>query len=138
MKRVPLFPLLTVFAMLFSAAAFAQGSMGDSTKSSSSSSAEEKKETPAQEKAEDKAEAKAAKHHHAAKMAAVDLNSATKEDLTKVPGITDEIADKIIAGRPYKSRGELVSKSVVTKAEYAKFRGHVMVKKMAAAAASSK
>jgi competence protein ComEA len=56
----------------------------------------------------------------------VDLNSATKEELAALPGIGDSIADKIIAGRPYKSASELVSKKVVTKAEYAKFRGKVI------------
>lgn len=128
MKRIPYVALLTVLSMFVGAAAFAQS---DSTKA-----AEEKKETPAQERAEEKTEAKAAKaaHQKAPKMV-FDLNSATKEDLTKVPGISDELAEKIIAGRPYKSRGELMSKSILTKAEYAKVRSHLMVKKMKTAAA---
>src|SRR5437773_10498961 len=50
----------------------------------------------------------------------VNLNSATKEELTKLPGINDEIADKIISARPFKSRSELVDKKIVTKEEYEK------------------
>jgi competence protein ComEA len=38
----------------------------------------------------------------------VDLNSASKEDLMKLPGIGDAIADKIIAGRPYKNVDDLL------------------------------
>lgn len=68
----------------------------------------------------------ASKAHAAAPM--VDLNSATKEDLMKLPGIGDAIADKIIAGRPWKSKSELAAKGVVTRATYAKIRAHVVAK----------
>src|SRR5438874_278940 len=74
--------------------------LADSAKGESP--AEEKKETPAQERAEEKTEAKA--HAHKAKAMAtpkVDLNMGAKEDLMKLPGITDETADKIIAARPF-------------------------------------
>ena len=136
MKRLSYLVLITAFGLFMSALAFAQGSMSDSTKKETPATerAEEKKETPAQERAEEKGEHKtkthhAATHHKGMKMAAVDINSASKEDLMKVPGMTDEMADKIVAGRPYKSRAELVSKSVMTKAEYAKMKGHLAAKK---------
>lgn len=58
----------------------------------------------------------------------VDLNGATREELMKVDGITDAIADKIIAARPLKGRADLVGKKLVTKAEYSKIRMHVTVK----------
>ena len=64
----------------------------------------------------------------AARMPAVDINSASKEDLSKVPGITEDLADKIIAGRPYKSKAELTKKNILTKAEYAKVRNHIIAK----------
>ena len=64
-----------------------------------------------------------AKHHPA-----IDLNSASKEDLMTLPGVTDEVAEKIIAGRPYKSKAELSKKQILTKVEYSKVRAHVIAK----------
>jgi DNA uptake protein ComE-like DNA-binding protein len=43
----------------------------------------------------------------------VDINSANKAALKKLPGITDALADKIIAGRPYGSKTWLLSNSVI-------------------------
>ena len=40
-------------------------------------------------------------------------------------------AEKIIAGRPYKSKTELSKKNILTKAEYAKVRNHVIAKQTA-------
>ena len=78
-------------------------------------------------------------HSHPARLAskskrapAVDINTASKEDLMKLPGITDEVAEKIIAGRPYKSKAELTKKNVLTKAEYSKVRSHVTAKQASA------
>ena|SRR2546428_2996981 len=80
-------------------------------------------------------EGTAAKPVHKAHMAshvkhhpAIDLNSASKEELMTLPGITEDVAEKIIAGRPYKSKAELSKKQILTKAEYSKVRGHVIAK----------
>jgi len=43
----------------------------------------------------------------------VDINSASKADLVKLPGVTAAMADKIIAGRPYTTKSKLITKDVV-------------------------
>jgi hypothetical protein len=48
----------------------------------------------------------------------VDVNSASKEELQALPGIGPALADKIIQNRPYKSKRELVSRSVIPESTY--------------------
>lgn len=68
--------------------------------------------------------------HHASKTAAhkIDVNTASKTDLMTLPGVDDATADKIIAGRPYASKNDLVKKDVLTQEELKKIESHVMAK----------
>ena len=59
----------------------------------------------------------------------LDLNSASKAELTSLPGITMGKADKIIAGRPYANPDQLVTKRVLTQAEYDQIASRVTVSK---------
>jgi competence protein ComEA len=52
----------------------------------------------------------------------VDVNSATKEQLMEVPGIGDATAQKIVDGRPYKTKKDLVTKGILTQAQYDKMK----------------
>jgi competence protein ComEA len=52
------------------------------------------------------------------KVEPVDINSATKEELKKLPGIGDAEADKIIAGRPYLSKAHLQTHNIVSPGVY--------------------
>jgi len=55
----------------------------------------------------------AAKHKHTAPIKLVDINSASKAELMKLPGIGATEADKIIAGRPFGTKEWLVTNNIV-------------------------
>lgn len=58
----------------------------------------------------------------------VDINSATAAELKMLPGVSDGDATKIIQGRPYNDKSQLVSKKVVSEPTYEKIRDHVVAK----------
>ncbi len=59
----------------------------------------------------------------------VDINHATTKELKNIPGIGDAYAAKIIAGRPYANKSQLVSKKIVTESLYETIQGMIIAKK---------
>lgn len=59
----------------------------------------------------------------------LDLNTATKDQLLSLPGVTAAEAERVIAGRPYSEAGDVVTRHIMPKTEYGKIADRVTAKK---------
>lgn len=57
----------------------------------------------------------------------LDLNSATETELMGLPGISRNDARKIVAGRPYRNKHDLVTRGIISSSEYASIRDQITI-----------
>jgi competence protein ComEA len=68
----------------------------------------------------------------------VDINAATKEELSALPGIGDAYSQKIIDGRPYNSKRDLLTRKILPQATYDQLKDKIIAHRVAGAEKKSK
>jgi competence protein ComEA len=70
----------------------------------------------------------AAPQKEAADADLLDINTATIDQLKALPGIGDAYSEKIIKGRPYARKDELVQKQILLRATYEQIKYKIVAK----------
>ena len=115
---------LTLFVALLMIASFgyaqAAGATSDTSKTSTSAS-KSKKSTAS-----------------TSKSAKLDINTASKEELSQLPGIGDALSQKIIDGRPYNAKNDLVRRKIIPQSTYDGIKDQIIAHHAGGASKASK
>lgn len=68
-----------------------------------------------------------AKKSSQARLAPINVNTASANDMVLFLGLTKEVADKVVKNRPYRIKGELVAKNVVPKVTFDAIKDRITV-----------
>jgi DNA uptake protein ComE-like DNA-binding protein len=59
----------------------------------------------------------------------IDINTATADQLKAIPGIGDAYSKRIIEGRPYTAKNQLVSRGILPQGVYDKIKDQIVANK---------
>ena len=57
-----------------------------------------------------------------------DLNTASVDELSRLPGMSVQTAEKIVGNRPYRKLDELITRKVLGKKEFAQVREYIVIR----------